>query len=387
MRKTIFKLFGITLAFSLGLSSCSNSTPTYSNLLLSTDSIVVDTDGVVNVNLLSGNGEYFLQSNNKDIATAEIDGDVIKITGISQGSTNIVVKDWAKKTAYLNVLVNYIPTDELILNRTSGNIDIEKSTVFTVFQGNANSYKDYLLTSEDPSVAIAESVDDGIKVTGIGVGKTQIVVTDKKGLKANFSINVRAKLLPLEIDVKPDGAFYFNYLEGEAVINILNGNGDYSIEIPTNSGITHELKDNQIVLKGTKEVSSTLTLTDARDESIKVPLLSIGDYKSNKATRAFYNRSFVSARYSSGVTDSATTGRSTIKTSSNASLNRGEVLSFSGDLKTVGPKPNPKFHVAGWFGVITEYEASDCEIVKVDGKTIWVTFLCKGELAYMVVNI
>ena len=381
MKKHIFNIFLLALV----LASCSKENPHYTELVLSEQEVAVDVDATVAIEVLAGNGNYVIKSKDDKIATAQVIGSQIEIQGISAGKTSLILTDWAKKSTTLEVLVNYIPTDELILNKTSASVDEGGFTSFSVFQGNGNSHMDYTIESSDEGVAIvAEVLDDSFKVQGVSVGEATFTITDKKGLTTTFTLKVQPILHDLVLDV--EDILYFYYEDGDAVINILDGNGGYTYDIYEYSGITVTIDGNKVILNGTKEIATELIITDDRGQSKTIKIICFANLLSNTQSRVFYNGKFTARKFCKATTDTETTGRTTVKASSNSSLNRGEVLSFSGNV-SVGKKFAPEFYEVGFLGRITEYEVSDLEVIKVQGKTAWITFKCEGEPAYMVVNL
>ncbi len=383
MKKYIFNLLFLTTL----LVGCNNDNPNYSEITLSTDVVELDINGSTKVDIVQGNGNYIVKSKDSKIATAVVQGDELLITAISRGKTTLQLTDWAKKTTNLTVLVHYETTDELILAETSATIDEKKRTSFHVFEGNAMTHLDYKVSSSDENIVIVvEQTEDEIKIEGVAPGQATITVTDEKGLTADFEVTVRPMLRELIVDATD--AIFFHYQDGDAIINILDGNGDYEVSMDY-PGVNATLDGQQITLSGSKEMSAKLTIKDGRGQTKEIVVISFGDFLGNKQTRSFYSRKFVSAKYSKATMDPLS-GRSTIKASTNAGLDRGEVLSFPGDCTTVGKREHAEFKNVTkifWSVYETVYEVSDLEVVKSEDNTVWITFQCEGEPAYMVVNL
>ncbi|WP_333697240.1 hypothetical protein [Bacteroides congonensis] len=128
----------------------------------------------LDINIISGNDEYSVVSENTEIATAEIVDGVIKVTGISKGEVNITVTDRMKLTATVKIPV----TEDFIIETTHIPnlwIDETETQEITIVDGSGN----YTITSSE-SISCVLSDD-----------KNKLVVS---GVKEKFALNQNIKI-------------------------------------------------------------------------------------------------------------------------------------------------------------------------------------------------
>lgn len=94
-------LSGVVL---LGFTACKDEDKAY-ELLLSKTSVSVEEGGSVIVYIEKGNGGYEASSSLKDVATVEVSGNSIIISGLTQGTTTVTVRDGAGKSCPIEVTV------------------------------------------------------------------------------------------------------------------------------------------------------------------------------------------------------------------------------------------------------------------------------------------
>ncbi len=182
--KQILKIFILTtLAFQF--ISCDNDTPMA--LLLNNYDITLEQGRSVSINILQGNGEYLIQSNNKNIAEAEVENNFILINAISPGLTYILVKDKEKETTIISVHVEQ--TKDILLNSTHIMLVPGLECSIEILQGTT----EYNVISSDNNIVTVESkTDKNFNIRGYGIGNTTITVTDveKVGKTASFKVTV-----------------------------------------------------------------------------------------------------------------------------------------------------------------------------------------------------
>lgn len=129
-------------------------------------------DKTLDINIVSGNDEYSVVSENTEIATAEIVDGVIKVTGISKGEINITVTDRMKLTATVKITV----TEDFIIEATQiDNLWIDETQEITIVDGSRN----YTITSSE-SISCVLSDD-----------KNKLIVS---GVKEKFALNQSIKI-------------------------------------------------------------------------------------------------------------------------------------------------------------------------------------------------
>jgi hypothetical protein len=140
----------------------------------------------VDVTVSKGVVPYTVTSGDIKIATVEIDKtnkNLIKITGVKEGSTTITVQDKDKTSG--QILVKVIKS--LILDKSTVDLGAGKTEVVKVSGGMAP----YTVASKDKAIATAEVKDDKITIKGVKAGKTDVTVTDKNKETAVITVTVK----------------------------------------------------------------------------------------------------------------------------------------------------------------------------------------------------
>lgn len=181
--KTSFNLFFYTLIIILFVS-CEGD-KNISALLLNNYDITVELGRSVPVNIIQGNGDYTVQSNNKSIADAELTGNVILIKGNSKGVTYILVKDKEKETAIISI--NVEQKKEVLLSNLHVMLVPDMKHTVEILQG---SIQYDLISSDNNVVKVINKADKNFTIQGCGVGKATITVVDTEDEERNISIKV-----------------------------------------------------------------------------------------------------------------------------------------------------------------------------------------------------
>lgn len=97
-------LFFVSLLLLAGFTSC-NDDDDDDGLVLSTSSTTISPIGSASIQIISGRGGYSVKSDNEEVATATIDGDVVVITGRALGTAVVTVTDQKNDVATIQVNV------------------------------------------------------------------------------------------------------------------------------------------------------------------------------------------------------------------------------------------------------------------------------------------
>ena len=141
-----------------------------------------------------GTGPYTATSSNAGVADALLAGNSLKVTGITAGSANIVIRDSQGATVNVAVTVPAASTIPLFTTAPpSVSIAIGSSQTYGVGGGTGP----YTATSSNAGVADITLVGNSLKVIGLKAGSASIVVRDSVG--ASVTVAVTVGLTPLSV--------------------------------------------------------------------------------------------------------------------------------------------------------------------------------------------
>ncbi|GIJ97603.1 hypothetical protein CAPN001_21720 [Capnocytophaga stomatis] len=212
----------------------------------------------------SGSGEYTVSSANSNVATASISGGKLIIRGVSQGTTQITVKD--SKTGKVAEVRVVVTVANITLSSLSATLRATETTNINVLTGSGN----YEVTSS--SIAVATTSVNGNRVVIVGkvIGSAKVTVKDKiTGKTAVINVTVSAKnnikLAQTTTEIKAG-------ITRNVVIS--TGSGNY-VAVSGNAGVaTANISGNVLIVKGVKSGSTNITISNGIDNptvlSVKV---------------------------------------------------------------------------------------------------------------------
>lgn len=198
------KFIYLLLAFSLSLfvfTSCSDDDDP-ANLTLETNETGVIVGGTTTVKITEGNGDYKAVPADATIATADVSGTTITITGVKAGTTNITVTDKENKTSVLKVTVSTMA--EYVAATYSGELAVtlenaqepEKSTNDIVLAKSGENVKMTLANFTFSDIPVSNVIVDEIPVTKGENGAINIVETTKA-----ITVKVGDDDIPVDVTV------------------------------------------------------------------------------------------------------------------------------------------------------------------------------------------
>ena len=115
MKRNLLYLAGFLLAAATIFSGCNDDDPSYHNLVPDTQELIINFDETPQgtIQMLQGNGNYKIASSDEEVATAVAEGNMIKVTALKAGSTNLTITDWAQMSTSVKVIVDQL--SELVL--------------------------------------------------------------------------------------------------------------------------------------------------------------------------------------------------------------------------------------------------------------------------------
>lgn len=378
MKRNLLYLAGIGL-FATGLfSSCEESEPSYSDLIVDTEALTINLDEAAegSFRIIEGNGNYKVASSNDEVATAIVSGDEVKVTGLQYGTTTLTVTDWAKKSSSVKVVIDQ--EQELAMRTSSATMFIGESKTLEVYTGNGG----YSIDSSSESVATAEISEDGkVNITAIAPGTATLTVKDRRNKTTEIAVKVIRKLIVDKNDEIP-------YLTvGEPItIKIIDGNGEYTCK---NNGaatsLTCTMSENgtEVVIEGLKRTrfNKTITISDKENQSVNLNIVYIDDPYLEKPSYRYLiagssSYQSISTSKVGTITHSEEFDLSQLVIKGTGSYASGFAIQFAGDL-TEGDKNDAILYkvTKNEIDKKVQYPVKDCRIDKVEDDWYWVSFI------------
>lgn len=153
------------------------------------------------VTIVDGGGEYKAFSTNTEIATVEMDGKVLNVTGVSLGNTNIVVTDAYDNYLLLPVVSHY---ETLAIDRETVEIAMplgwDKTVKVQITEGNLG----YEATTESEDIEVSIEAPSTLVIKGIKECTTTVHLTDSYGLEVDIPVEVTTSTVPFTDQDKLD---------------------------------------------------------------------------------------------------------------------------------------------------------------------------------------
>lgn len=217
------------------------------------------------IQIISGNGSYQLDSNNKDVVTASLKDNVITLEPKTKGQATITLTDLiSKETVSIEVSVN---TREIVLSSTEIKVKKETSKLITIESGKGN----YSVSSKDISIADATIFENEIAIFGKKAGETEIILNDDSTTGNTKTIKV-VVYEPFEVGVDFEMPILLN---SSFAMEIENGNGKYSLKTANENIVKAQVSSDRkfLIIEGLQKGNTTVSITD--DISNQTVVLSI----------------------------------------------------------------------------------------------------------------
>lgn len=415
--KNIYKYLLLVLPI-LFLASCDRGeNPDYATLDVDVDWVEINLTKVGDpqekeIIIISDNGDYKLFYVNKEdeaqmkIDTSRVDvkvnGKNILFVGKKRGVVDFKLLDWANKEKIISV---YVKEDvDLVLEKNSVSTRVGSIARTTVYDGNGG----YTIESLKPEIATATITEPEIgeqeknhssflikgeiEITALAVGQAEFKIKDINGHEQILKVNVSETLVPMSfigINLNEKVDVVIGAPE-PTVIKFTGGNGVYTATGGTAASIEYTLDEEAktLSIKGKTRVGVTITIKDKEGQEIKVDVLMDYPFLENSTVRMKRNNVFesMSATYTRTIDYNSRLNFTTIAISTKY---LGVALEFTGNL-SVGKKTNGRTYKLNSTGenIGTSIALTECEIVKVENNTYWITFVEEGTgyKGYLVVT-
>jgi putative cell surface protein len=240
------------------------------------------------VRITAGNGGYKVESADKNIVTAAIEQNNVKITAIAEGQTTLTVSDAKGQKAAIAVTVesNIDPSERLSVEKQTLTLVNGEEEVNRILNAEHNGNMNLSFTIS-PAGSVSITVEtrivngnpDGknLRVKALKVGTAQIAIKDNTNNQTtSFKVTVTAAELTV--------ATATTEIETEATteIRINTGNPDYTVTSSASNIATAEVKEktekvagkndthHYVIIKGVAAGTATITLKDSQNKTVAI---------------------------------------------------------------------------------------------------------------------
>lgn len=240
------------------------------------------------VRITAGNGGYKVESADKNIATAAIEQNNVKITAIAEGQTTLTVSDAKGQKAAIAVTVesNIDPSERLSVEKQTLTLVNGEEEVNRILNAEHNGNMNLSFTIS-PAGSVSITVEDRIvngnpegknlRVKALNVGTAQVVVKDNTN---NQTTSFKVTVTAAELTIAKTAA----EVETEATVEIRinTGNPSYTITSSADNIATAEVKEktekvagkndthHYVIIKGVAAGTATITLKDSQNKTVAI---------------------------------------------------------------------------------------------------------------------
>jgi len=239
------------------------------------------------VRITAGNDGYKVESADKNIATAAIEQNNVKISAIAEGQTTLTVSDAKGQKAAIAVTVesNIAPGERLSVEKqtlTLVNGEEEVNRILNAEHNGAYNLSFTISPAGSVSITVEDRIVNGnpdgknLRVKALNVGTAQIAIKDNTNNQTtSFKVTVTAAELTV--------ATATTEIETEATteVRINTGNPDYTVTSSAATIATAEVKEGTrinhldtphkaIFIKGIAAGTATITLKDSQNKTVAI---------------------------------------------------------------------------------------------------------------------
>ncbi len=222
------------------------------------------------VEITAGTGEYEIQSENTDIATASLSKNMITISALKEGVARIVITDKNTEQSQTIKVTVSPKTPDLAIDKTVVSLEVEQTVTENITAGSGN----YTLTSSNEKIATATEKGGKITLTAKGEGTATITIKDNKTEQTKtIKVSVTAKTPNIAI-----GTPKINSLEKgktATLLTITAGSGNYTVTSSATKKATVTEKDGVVTVTAVSEGDVTITIKDNKTGQTKTVKLKV----------------------------------------------------------------------------------------------------------------
>ncbi len=212
--------------------------------------------------ITAGSGDYTVTSSDTNKATVTEKNGVITVTPLGKGDVTISIKDnKTGQTKTVKVAVT-TKTPDLAINKKDVSLEVGQTTTVNITAGSG----DYMVTSSDKEVAIAENEKGLITIAIVKEGNATVTIKDNKTKQTKtIKITATAKTTDLEIS-REDISLEIGKT---TTVNITAGSGDYTVTSSNKEVAVAENENGAITIAVIKKGNATITIKDNKTGQTK----------------------------------------------------------------------------------------------------------------------
>jgi hypothetical protein len=212
-----------------------------------------------------GTGPYTATSNNVSVADVALVGNSLKVTGITAGAANVVIRD--SQGATVNVAVT-VPAASTVPLFTTAPPSVTIAISSTQTYGVGGGTGPYTATSSNASVADVSLVGNSLKVTGITAGAANVVIRDSQGATVNVAVTVpAASTVPLFTTAPPSVTIAIGSTQ---TYGVGGGTGPYTATSSNASVADVSLVGNSLTVTGITAGAANVVIRDSQGATVNV---------------------------------------------------------------------------------------------------------------------
>jgi hypothetical protein len=208
-----------------------------------------------------GAGPYTAVSSNVGVASASVAGTAMTITGVSSGTSQVLVRDAAGTVVTAAITVSSTPALFTTAPATVA-VAIGSALSYTIGGGTAP----YVATSSNVSFATVSVSGATLTLSGIAAGSVQLVVRDAAGAQLTISANVAAAnplstSAPVTITIAPASA---------ATYQISGGLGPYFVSSTNSTVANGAVSTSTVTITAVASGSASVIVRDSAGNSVSI---------------------------------------------------------------------------------------------------------------------
>ena len=212
-----------------------------------------------------GVAPYTVASSNTSVATVTLVSDLYTITGISAGSTTLVVTDSLGAAINVNVTIPTVSSLPLFTTApTAVTVGIGASAGYSVGGGTAP----YTATSSNTSKATVVLVGSSLTVTGVVTGTANVVVRDNTGTTVTVAVTVPATTTVDFFTSAPSAVTVA--IGASTSYNVGGGTAPYFAESSNSSIASVSLAGNTVTVTGQKKGATPVVVSDSVGKTLTI---------------------------------------------------------------------------------------------------------------------
>lgn len=216
------------------------------------------------IKIETGNGGYKVEieeGGEEFISLGVLNGQVFTVKALKYGTAKLIITDKKDQSLEITVTVKIVELEfdkyELAINEP------QLESKIKILGGNGN----YKFSYDQDGIAEARIENNEIIIKGLKAGSCVITVTDAQNESKEIAVSIQPYEISLDKTIEVQGS------RSEVTVNIVKGNGGYSIDNLSNDFYTAILDGSKITIKAKKAGISNITIRDAEGKELNAPVV------------------------------------------------------------------------------------------------------------------